>query len=254
MKTFNDLTKKKYIDSDIIELKEGFDLLCKVSEHSINHTVKHRLFPFTKGLVKLAKDITLAFNIDDENILIEIFNNKLLMSMSFILDSIVCYNNDANSMKVNASWNEYIFVKSINGEAYKLEADVNNEDAESIIINCFMPQMTKLMALFTYINDINLNEPILLKTKIQSNKKLNKKNKSKNNRVSYINQRKFIVDGNEPKTKRKKHCVYTVEKWTNRGHYRTLKDGSKIWIKPFIKHRHAKNIDSFNKNKIYKVS
>lgn len=86
-----------------------------------------------------------------------------------------------------------------------------------------------------------------VKEPVASNGKKSKKSKNKNKKT-YIYKRYYVVDNIETNSNRKyeRH----TESWTSRGHWRTYKNGKRVWIKEQVRGRGKNKVQT----KEYKIN
>jgi hypothetical protein len=95
-----------------------------------------------------------------------------------------------------------------------------------------------LMAFIEHQND-NKDCVVVEEKAIINNKKKKKKNNgknAKNNRTVKIKLQQYTVKVNSgvANSEKRKYEI-TMSKWNVRGHWRTLKDGRKVWVRPYTK-------------------
>jgi hypothetical protein len=105
--------------------------------------------------------------------------------------------------------------------------DFYNEQCQSMI--------TVFASLMAYMEHYKEHRELVKKKTIQSNKVKKKKNGKKKN-IRKANKVIYSISVNEQSnTEKREYTLDETKSWNVRGHWRTMKDGKQIWIKPYKK-------------------
>lgn len=209
----------------------------KVSEENIGtlqtdevaQTLVQRLFPFTRCLIDFEDDNSHTyFELTDANeaaIIRDTNANNVYFAAVIQLDTvhiseiveegIVKYQYHVPDIRLSAFCQD---------KRVRLTARQTEEAKKTLGI-----ELLSILCVFTYINKVCLNEPKLETKTVKTHSKRHSKSKKT---IRYISTRKYVLTGQERKSRSNIPKVYTRERWQVRGHWRTYKNGKRVWIKP----------------------
>ncbi len=249
MISLNNLTHVRTNGADriVIPKKVSEENIGSLKTDEVARTLDNRLFPFNRCMIEFEDDNGCTYfelTDGDEAVIIRDMNINNAHFAAVI---------PLNTVHLSESSKELWYkVPVIRAAAFVRDKRVRlAEDKDEEVKKTLSTELLSVLCVFTYINKVCLAEPELETKTVKKHKKQRRKN---GNPVRYISTRKYILTGQERKSRRGVPKVYTREKWQVRGHWRTYKDGKRIWIKPHESRRDkdklmGKCIDS----RVYKI-
>lgn len=249
MVNLQNLTKDRTNDADRIivpkEVSENNIGSVEISE--VAQTLYNRLFSFNRCIIDFEDDNSHTYfeliDNDKAAIIRNVNVNNVYFSAIIQLDTV----------HISEDFAKLTYeVPDIKAAAFqsKKRVRLTEEQAEEVK-KTLAVELLSVLCVFTYINNICLETPEL---ETKTVKKYAKKARKGGNPVKYISTRKYVLTGQERKSRRNIPKVYTREQWQVRGHWRTYNSGKRVWIKPHESKRdkskiHCKKTDQ----RVYKI-
>lgn len=129
----------------------------------------------------------------------------------------------------------------------------NNDDGLEAILRSVL----EVVGVLIYLQMPNKTREVQKRTNLQIEGKSNKKKSSSKKKV-YLYKTTYYIDGIdiECETKDTRNYNRKTDQWISRGHWRTLRNGRKIWIKESVKKSKVPVVKTENSNtsKEYKIT